>query len=52
MMATHADRCRLRFKNLSGPLTIADYTGKSASIGLVQYVSGFPGADQRESWRL
>jgi regulator of sigma E protease len=25
-------------KNLSGPLTIADYAGKSASMGLVQYV--------------
>jgi regulator of sigma E protease len=25
-------------KNLSGPLTIADYAGKSASLGLVQYV--------------
>jgi regulator of sigma E protease len=26
-------------KNLSGPLTIADYAGKSASMGLVQYLS-------------
>ena len=26
------------FKNLSGPLTIADYAGKSADIGLTQYV--------------
>ena len=25
-------------KNLSGPLTIADYAGKSASMGLLQYV--------------
>jgi len=25
-------------KNLSGPLTIADYAGKSASLGLVQYL--------------
>jgi regulator of sigma E protease len=25
-------------KNLSGPLTIADYAGKSASLGLTQYV--------------
>ena len=25
-------------KNLSGPLTIADYAGKSASMGLVQYL--------------
>ncbi|MGE4240444.1 RIP metalloprotease RseP [Ramlibacter sp.] len=25
-------------KNLSGPLTIADYAGKSASLGLIQYV--------------
>lgn len=25
-------------KNLSGPLTIADYAGKSASLGLAQYV--------------
>lgn len=25
-------------KNLSGPLTIADYAGKSASLGLLQYV--------------
>jgi regulator of sigma E protease len=25
-------------KNLSGPLTIADYAGKSASLGLVQYI--------------
>lgn len=25
-------------KNLSGPLTIADYAGKSASLGLMQYV--------------
>ena len=26
-------------KNLSGPLTIADYAGKSASMGLVQYIA-------------
>lgn len=26
-------------KNISGPLTIADYAGKSASMGLVQYLS-------------
>ncbi len=26
-------------KNLSGPLTIADYAGKSASMGLVQYLT-------------
>lgn len=26
-------------KNISGPLTIADYAGKSASLGLVQYLS-------------
>ncbi len=26
------------FKNLSGPLTIADYAGKSASLGLNQYL--------------
>ncbi|WP_198971589.1 RIP metalloprotease RseP [Xylophilus sp. ASV27] len=26
-------------KNLSGPLTIADYAGKSASLGLVHYLS-------------
>jgi len=26
-------------KNLSGPLTIADYAGKSASMGLTQYLS-------------
>ena len=26
-------------KNLSGPLTIADYAGKSASLGLTQYLS-------------
>jgi len=26
-------------KNLSGPLTIADYAGKSASMGLVQYLA-------------
>ncbi|MCF8209096.1 MAG: RIP metalloprotease RseP [Rhodoferax sp.] len=26
-------------KNLSGPITIADYAGKSAAIGLTQYVS-------------
>ena len=26
-------------KNLSGPLTIADYAGKSASMGFVQYVA-------------
>ena len=26
-------------KNLSGPLTIADYAGKSASLGLLQYVT-------------
>jgi regulator of sigma E protease len=25
-------------KNLSGPLTIADYAGKSASLGLTQYI--------------
>jgi regulator of sigma E protease len=25
-------------KNLSGPLTIADYAGKSASLGLTQYL--------------
>jgi len=25
-------------KNLSGPLTIADYAGKSASMGLTQYL--------------
>jgi regulator of sigma E protease len=25
-------------KNLSGPLTIADYAGRSASMGLVQYL--------------
>jgi regulator of sigma E protease len=25
-------------KNLSGPLTIADYAGKSVSMGLVQYL--------------
>ncbi|MCE3273400.1 MAG: metalloprotease RseP [Ramlibacter sp.] len=29
-------------KNLSGPLTIADYAGKSASMGLTQYLL-FPG---------
>jgi regulator of sigma E protease len=34
-------------KNLSGPLTIADYAGKSASMGLGT-VPGFPGADQRQ----
>jgi regulator of sigma E protease len=27
------------WKNLSGPVTIADYAGKSASIGLVAYLS-------------
>ena len=26
-------------KNLSGPLTIADYAGKSASMGLIQYLT-------------
>ena len=26
-------------KNLSGPLTIADYAGRSASMGLTQYLS-------------
>ena len=26
-------------KNLSGPLTIADYAGKSASLGLIQYLT-------------
>ena len=26
-------------KNISGPLTIADYAGKSASMGLIQYLS-------------
>ncbi len=26
-------------KNLSGPLTIADYAGKSASLGLTQYLT-------------
>ena len=26
-------------KNISGPLTIADYAGRSASMGLVQYLS-------------
>lgn len=26
-------------KNISGPLTIADYAGRSASLGLVQYLS-------------
>lgn len=26
-------------KNLSGPLTIADYAGKSASMGLMQYLA-------------
>ena len=26
-------------KNISGPLTIADYAGKSASLGLIQYLS-------------
>ena len=26
-------------KNLSGPLTIADYAGKSASMGMVQYIA-------------
>ena len=25
-------------KNLSGPLTVADYAGKSASLGLTQYI--------------
>jgi hypothetical protein len=29
---------RLSLKNLSGPLTIADYAGKSASMGLTQYL--------------
>jgi regulator of sigma E protease len=28
----------LSLKNLSGPLTIADYAGRSASMGLVQYL--------------
>jgi len=28
----------LSFKNLSGPLTIADYAGRSASMGLTQYL--------------
>jgi regulator of sigma E protease len=27
------------FRNLSGPLTIADYAGKSASLGLVSYLT-------------
>jgi len=29
---------RASLKNLSGPLTIADYAGKSASLGLTQYL--------------
>jgi regulator of sigma E protease len=37
-------------KNLSGPLTIADYAGKSASLGL-SAVPGVPGPDQREPRR-
>ena len=28
----------LSFKNLSGPLTIADYAGRSASLGITQYL--------------
>ena len=30
-------------KNLSGPLTIADYAGKSASLGLTQYLASYWG---------
>jgi regulator of sigma E protease len=29
----------LSLKNLSGPLTIADYAGRSASMGLIQYLA-------------